>query len=177
MDKAQALEKINKLLRLANDRGATDSEREVALSMAKKFAEKHGLRIEKGNPNQPKTPYNNQVTKTLKNYSFHLNCYNAKLVRHILYKLGIVRVGYDKYKKEVYFFTTKDFNVDLFKAYYKRLAKVFYDTKKDIAWSGREYFEFFSREFTKAYNGEYCHYWRIEQIANELKMIKNNIVE
>ena len=177
MDKAQAIEKINKLLRLANDRGATNSEREVALNMAKKFAEKHGLKIEKGNPNQSNIHYNNPFTRTLKNYSFHLNCYNAKLVRYILYKLGIIRVGYDKYKKEVYFFTTKDFNVAEFQAYYKKLAKVFYDTKKDLEWSGREYFEFFSREFTKAYDGEYCHYWRIEQIANELKILKNNIVE
>lgn len=171
MDKAQAIEKINKLLRLANDHGATDSEREVALNMAKKFAEKHGLKIEKGNPNQSKIPYNNPFTRTLKNYSFHLNCYNAKLVRYILYKLGIIRVGYDKYKKEVYFFTTKDFNVAEFQAYYKKLAKVFYDTKKDLEWSGREYTDWFIKEFEKAYNGEWINTYSIERVA---KWLMNN---
>lgn len=171
MDKAQAIEKINKLLRLANDRGATDSEREVALNMAKKFAEKHGLKIEKGNPNQSNIPYNNPFTRTLKNYSFHLNCYNAKLVRYILYKLGIIRVGYDKYKKEVYFFTTKDFNVAEFQAYYKKLAKVFYDTKKDIEWSGREYTDWFIKEFEKACNDEWINTYSIERVA---KWLMNN---
>ena len=39
-------DKINKLLALANDKAATPAEKETALSMAKKLADKYGMRIE-----------------------------------------------------------------------------------------------------------------------------------
>ena len=41
MDRNQAKEKIEKLLRLANNKGATSSERDIALEMANKLASKH----------------------------------------------------------------------------------------------------------------------------------------
>lgn len=46
MNKTEAIEKIKKILALANDRAATPEEKDTALKMANKLADKYGLRIE-----------------------------------------------------------------------------------------------------------------------------------
>ena len=169
MDKFKAMDKVKKLLALANDKGATESEAKIALEKAKTLASNYGIEIRvRTTPTQTNTTYNKPFTNTLKIYSFHLNCYNAKLVRYILNKLGITSVGYDQYKKEVYFSTTKNFNVAEFQSYYKKLAKVFYDTKKDLEWSGREYADWFIKEFEKACEGEWTNHYSIEKVAKWL---------
>jgi hypothetical protein len=177
MDRVKAMDKVKKLLALANDRGATESEAKIALEKAKALAANYGIEIKvRTTPAQVNIPYNNPFTRTLKHYSFHVNCYNAKLVRFIFDKLGITRVSYNQYTKEIYFSTTYDFNVDLFKAYYKRLAKVFYDTKKDLEYSGRGYFDWFSNEFNKVQNGNWTNHYSIERVVIQFGMVKDKVI-
>ena len=143
MDKIQAKEKINKLLRLANDKGATPSERDTALEMATKLATKYGFRIQKGTPST--SNQNNQVTKI--RYEFDLNCYNKKFVIFLFDLLGIPEFRVMG-KKTVYFYDYRNFNVDAFKKFYKKFVSVYYKTKKVANVSEKEFFEKFSYFFT-----------------------------
>lgn len=45
MTKAEAIEKVRKILALANDRAASPAEKETALNMADKLAAKYGLKV------------------------------------------------------------------------------------------------------------------------------------
>ena len=95
MDRNQANEKIEKLLRLANNKGATSSERDTALEMATKLASKHGFRIQKAASSNSTSDkfeeilnnirYNSQNVQKNR-YEFDLNCFNKKFVS-VYYKL------------------------------------------------------------------------------------------
>lgn len=148
MDRIQAKEKINKLLRLANDKGATSSERDTALEMAKKLATKYGFRIQKG---APCSGYVKNPTTLKKNtYNFDLNCFNKKFVNFLFDGLGI-KNWYWYGKKTISFDDYRNFNVDEFKKFYKKFVSVYYKLKKEV---GRgltevEYFDTFCYYFAK----------------------------
>ena len=84
MDRIQAKEKINKLLRLANDKGATESERETALDMANKLASKFSFKIQRGTPSQHSQETFTRPTVEKFCYEFYLNCFNKKFVSFLL---------------------------------------------------------------------------------------------
>lgn len=154
MDRMQAKEKINKLLRLANDKGATASEKETALEMANKIAAKFGFKIQKGNPAPTAPVYNRPEVYT---YQFDLGCFNKKLVDKLLSYLGIFDwelIG----KKTVRFVSTRKFDVDMFKKYYKKFHPVYNGTRKNYdRCTANEYFNGFFRDFERGYNGDVGH--------------------
>lgn len=143
MDKIQAKEKINKLLRLANDKGATPSERDTALEMANKLASKFGMKIQKGTPST--SIHNNQITKI--RYEFDLNCFNKKFVNFLFSILGISE-WYVIGKKTVCFYDYRKFDEDKFKKFYKKFVSVYYKTKKVSNIPEKKFFEEFSYFFT-----------------------------
>ena len=114
MDKLQAKEKINKLLRLANDKGATSSERDTALKMANKLASKYGFRIQKGAPSTSNQNNAGPATLNKNRYEFDLNCFNKKFVNFLFEILGI-KDWFWYGKKTVKFYDYRNFNVDEFK--------------------------------------------------------------
>ncbi len=73
MDRILAKEKINKLLRLANDKGATESERETALDMANKLASKFSFKIQRGTPSQHSQETSTRPVVEKFCYEFYLN--------------------------------------------------------------------------------------------------------
>ena len=89
MDKLQAKEKINKLLRLANDKGATSSERDTALEMANKLASKFGMKIQKGAPSTSNQNNAGPATLNKNRYEFDLNCCKKKFDKFLFKVLGI----------------------------------------------------------------------------------------
>ena len=155
MDRIQAKEKINKLLRLANDKSATQSEREIALEMANKLASKFSFKIERGTPSQHSQVTHNSAnyTREMFNYAFDLNCLNKKFVSFILMFYG-VKSWFIRGKKTVIFDSWIQFNIDEFKKFYKKFVSVYYKTKKLY-----EYHEFdFYRHFTASFLSGYHHY-------------------
>lgn len=145
MDKIQAKEKINKLLRLANDKGATPSERDTALEMANKLASKFGMKIQKSIPST--RIHNNQITKI--RYEFDLNCFNKKFVS-FLFRSFRIEAWYLVGKKTVIFDDCRNFNVDEFKKFYKKFVSVYYNLKKkELDLSERDFFDSFCYYFTK----------------------------
>lgn len=155
MDRIQAKEKINKLLRLANDKGATSSERDTALEMAKKLATKYGFKIQKGAPSTSNQNNAGPATLNKHRYEFDLNCFNKKFVNFLFDGLGI-KNWFWYGKKTISFDDYRNFNVDEFKKFYKKFVSVYYKLKKEV---GRgltevEYFDTFCYYFTKgAVNG------------------------
>ena len=150
MDRIQAKEKINKLLRLANDKGATSSERDTALEMANKLASKYGFKIQKG---APCSGYVKNPTTLHKNtYTFDLNCFSKKFVNFLFVGLGIKNwfwIG----KKTVSFDDYRNFNVDEFKKFYKKFVSVYYKLKKSVDMSESEYFDTFCYYFMTGARG------------------------
>lgn len=148
MDRMQAKEKINKLLALANDKGATASEKETALDLANKLASRYSFKIQKGNAS---TSYN---SATLITYYFDIKCFNKKLVGKLLSYFGIENwelIG----KKIVSFKTTKEFDVNRFREYYKRLHPIYNRERKyhkDL--TADQYFYYFFFNFRRGVNGE-----------------------
>ena len=152
MDKLQAKEKINKLLRLANDKGATSSERDTALEMATKLATKYGFRIQKG---APSTSNQNNAGPSILNknrYEFDLNCFNKKFVNFLFEVLGI-KDWFSYGKKTVRCYDYRNFNVDEFKKFYKKFVSVYYKIKKTVNMTESEYFETFCYYFMSGVRG------------------------
>lgn len=112
-----AKNKINKLLALANDRAATDSEKDTALQMANKLAEKYGFTIKK-NENNPVdvNNTNNQWNK------YTVKMYDKKFVSWILHGLGYKSIVRDKY-----FEVCGDFDINTFSKLYKEVYKGYCD--------------------------------------------------
>ena len=146
MDKLQAKEKINKLLRLANDKGATSSERDTALEMATKLATKYGFRIQKGAPSTSNQNNAGPATLNKNRYEFDLNCFNKKFVNFLFEVLGI-KDWFWYGKKTVRFNDYRNFNVDEFKKFYKKFVSVYYKIKKTANMTESEYFETFCYYF------------------------------
>ena len=150
MDKNQAKEKITKLLRLANDKGATPSERDTALEMASKLASKYGFKIQKGTPcsgyvKNPTTLHRNE-------YTFDLNCFNKKFVNFLFMGLGIKNwfwIG----KKTVSFDDYRNFDIVTFQKFYKKFVSVYYKLKKSVDMTESEYFDTFCYYFMTGVRG------------------------
>lgn len=152
MDKLQAKEKINKLLRLANDKGATSSERDTALEMAKKLATKYGFKIQKGAPSTSNQNNAGPATLNKNKYEFDLNCFNKKFVNFLFEVLGI-KNWFWYGKKTVRFGDYRNFNVDEFKKFYKKFVSVYYKIKKTVNMTESEYFETFCYYFMAGVRG------------------------
>lgn len=156
MDRIQAKEKINKLLRLANDKGATESERETALDMANKLASKFSFKIQRGTPSQHSQEVHNPANCTWKPspfcYSFDLNCFNKKFVSFLLGYFGVKMWTYFG-KKGVCFDSYLKFNIDEFKKFYKKFVSVYYKLKKSSYLEERDYFDTFCYYFVKGVDG------------------------
>lgn len=157
MDRIQAKEKINKLLRLANDKSATQSERETALEMANKLASKFSFKIQRGTPSQHSQEVHNPSNCTWKHspfhYEFDLNCFNKKFVSFILMFYG-VKSWYVVGKKTVVFDSWIQFNIDEFKKFYKEFVSVYYKMKKLYEYHKSDFY----RHFTASFLSGYYHY-------------------
>ena len=150
MDRIQAKEKINKLLRLANDKGATESERETALDMANKLASKFSFKIQRGTPSQHSQETFTRPTVEKFHYEFDLNCFNKKFVSFLLRYFGIIE-WYQVGKKGVCFDSYIRFNVDEFKKFYKKFVSVYYKTKKLYEYPEVYFFLYFKTSFSSGY--------------------------
>lgn len=124
MNKTEAIEKIKKILALANDKAAAPGERENALELAQKLANKYGLKIEKGTSNSKST---STYKRNENPYSFYPKYAYSKIIRAMYavivaagFKAVIIREG----RKLVgigYFFSC-DINSELDKIY-KEICK------------------------------------------------------
>ena len=151
MDRIQAKEKINKLLRLANDKSATQSERETALEMANKLASKFSFKIKCGTPSQHSQETSARPVADQFHYEFDLNCFNKKFVSYILRYFGIMEWYHDG-KKRVRFTSYIKINVDEFKKFYKKFVSVYYKTKKFYGLPEYDFFWYFTSSFSSGYN-------------------------
>ena len=151
MDRVQAKEKINKLLRLANDKGATESERETALEMANKLASKFSFKIQRGTPSQHSQDSFTRPSVEMFHYNFELNCFNKKLVSFILGFYGI-KSWYMGGKKTVIFDSYLKFNIDEFKKFYKKFVSVYYKTKKLYGYHESDFYWYFTASFMSGFN-------------------------
>ena len=150
MDRIQAKEKINKLLRLANDKGATESERETALDMANKLASKFSFKIQRGTPSQHSQETFTRPAVEKFCYEFYLNCFNKKFVSFLLGYFGI-KMWYQVGKKGVRFDSYIKFNVDEFKKFYKKFVSVYYKTKKLYGYPEADFYLYFTASFSSGY--------------------------
>lgn len=150
MDRIQAKEKINKLLRLANDKGATESERETALDMANKLASKFSFKIQRGTPSQHSQETFTRPTVEKFHYEFDLNCFNKKFVSFLLRYFGIME-WYQIGKKGVRFTSYIKINVDEFKKFYKKFVSVYYKTKKFYDIPEADFYWYFAASFSSGY--------------------------
>ena len=150
MDRIQAKEKINKLLRLANDKGATESERETALDMANKLASKFSFKIQRGTPSQHSQETFTRPVVEKFCYEFYLNCFNKKFVSFLLGFFGIKNWAMSG-KNSVLFISYIKFNVDEFKKFYKKFVSVYYKTKKLYGYPEADFFWYFTASFSSGY--------------------------
>ena len=150
MDRIQAKEKINKLLRLANDKGATESERETALDMANKLASKFSFKIQRGTPSQHSQETSIRPTVEKFHYEFDLNCFNKKFVSFLLGYFGL-KMWFQVGKKGVRFDSYVRFNVDEFKKFYKKFVSVYYKTKKLYGYSEAYFYWYITATFSSGY--------------------------
>ena len=150
MDRIQAKEKINKLLRLANDKGATESERETALDMANKLASKFSFRIQRGTPSQHSQETSARPVVEKFCYEFYLNCFNKKFVSFLLSFFGIKNWSMSG-KNSVLFISYIKFNVDEFKKFYKKFVSVYYKTKKLYGYHEADFYWYFTASFSSGY--------------------------
>ena len=150
MDRIQAKEKINKLLRLANDKGATESERETALDMANKLASKFSFKIQRGTPSQHSQETFTRPVVEKFCYEFYLNCFNKKFVSFLLGFFGIKNWAMSG-KNFVLFISYIKFNVDEFKKFYKKFVSVYYKTKKLYGYPEADFFWYFTASFSSGY--------------------------
>ena len=153
MDKLQAKEKINKLLRLANDKGATSSERDTALEMANKLAAKYGFRIQKGASSTSNQNNAGHATLNKNKYEFDLNCFNKKFVSFLFGGLEI-KEWFWYGKKTIRLYDYRNFNVDEFKKFYKKFVSIYYKIKKMVNMTESEYFITFCFHFVAGTRGK-----------------------
>ena len=174
MDKLQAKKKINKLLRLANDKGATSSERDTALEMANKLATKYGFRIQKGAPFTSNQNNAGPATLNKHRYKFDLNCFNKKFVNFLFVGLGI-KDWYWYGKKTVSFDDYRNFNVDEFKKFYKKFVSVYYKLKKESNLGESTFFSIFTHDFmvgANKFDEEKTHFIKAYMLGREYAVSK-----
>lgn len=174
MDKIQAKEKINKLLRLANDKGATSSERDTALEMANKLASKFGIKIQKGAPYTSNQNNEGPTTLHKHRYEFDLNCFNKKFVNFLFMGLGI-KNWYLYGKKTVSFDDYRNFDVVAFQKFYKKFVSVYYKLKKESNLGGSTFFSIFTHDFlvgVNRFDEEGTHFIKAYMLGREFIMTK-----
>lgn len=172
MDRTQAKEKITKLLRLANDKGATPSERDTALEMANKLATKYGFKIQKGTPcsgyvKNPTTLHKNE-------YTFDLNCFNKKFVNFLFEGLGI-KDWFWYGKKTITFRDYRQFDVVTFQKFYKKFVSVYYKLKKESNLGESTFFSIFTHDFmigANRFDEEETHFIKAYMLGREFVMTK-----
>lgn len=149
MTKEQAKIKIEKLIRLATNSGATKSESEAAFERAEILCKKYGFKVVKS-PEMPKSYYDQvkaQQPKTIvyKSVSFGLKSCYKKEVEWIFSQLGINHPNVTIVGKMVYIRipSDKNFNVDEFRKFWKKVASSvrterqnYKDTDAKIFWAG-----------------------------------------
>lgn len=123
MDKKVAIEKAQKLLRLASDKGATEAERESALDFAQRLAQKYGFRIERAAT---------KVVRELHHYTFTVKSWNTKLVKLLM---DVVTNGsnYHSYRvgdKYITIHSYDEFDEKAFQAMYKEARAIQRKVKK-----------------------------------------------
>lgn len=128
MTREQAKIKIEKLIRLATNSGATKSESEAAFERAEILCKKYGFKVVKS-AELPKSYYDQvkpQQPKTIiyKSVQFDLRCCYSKYVMFILSQLGIDRQYVTIVKNMVYIRipSDKNFNVFEFRKFWKKVA-------------------------------------------------------
>lgn len=148
--KMKAIEKINKLLAKARDKATPAPEADTCMAMANKIAAKNGLKIVKNTDPAP-------IGK--KYFSFHLNCFDKKFVGLFFSCLNI-RGTYTN-GGDIQFEAREDFNVEAFKAVYKKFVSVYYGGLKkakacDSQWNkaNTSFYKFcFFKEFKDGFCG------------------------
>lgn len=174
MDRIQAKEKINKLLRLANDKGATSSERDTALEMANKLAAKYGFKIQKGAPSTSNQNNAGPATLNKHRYEFDLNCFNKKFVNFLFDDLEIEN-WFLYGKKTIRFDDYRNFNVDEFKKFYKKFVSVYYKLKKESNLSEGLFFSIFTHDFMTGackFDEEKTHFIKAYMLGREYAISK-----
>lgn len=160
MTREQAKIKIEKLIRLATNSGATKSESEAAFERAEILCKKYGFKVVKS-PEMPKSYYDQvkaQQPKTItyKSVQFDLKCCYSKQVMFILSQLGINYPYVTIVKNMVYIRipSDKNFNAFEFRKFWKKIASSirterqnYKDTDVKIFWAGwRAAFQFGIRD-------------------------------
>lgn len=151
MDKNKAIDRINKLLALANNRAVAPGEKENALEAASKLAAKFGLKIVKGNGTYS-TPSKNQLF----DYEFYVKCFDKKFL-DLLFRL----LGADKWQfiggNQVYVrFTNIEFNQEAFAKFYKKFVSVYY---KELNANKKLYSRVWNRNNTKDYRDSFFYFF------------------
>lgn len=180
MNRIQAKEKINKLLKLANDKGATESERSTALEMANKIASKHGYKIQKVAPQNSTSDKFEEILNNIRynskkiqknRYEFDLNCFNKK---HVTAFINII--GFNDYfftgKKTVIIYTYKKFDVEAFKKFYKDFVSHYYKGLKKLNMKEKDIFAAFFNYIEAGYRHE-----NITAVSDFMKMAFNMGIE
>ena len=136
MTRNEALEKINKCIALATNVGATEGEKQNALTMAEKLASKYGFKIV--SQEAPKATNINLNTvkedpKPVEYVVYKVSRFDARIVSRILYKLGYrYHVTNDGFEMK----NDQSFDFEAFKKLYKLLLKQ-YDEDLNSFKSGR----------------------------------------
>lgn len=125
MTRNEALEKINKCISLATNAAAADGEKQNAWAMAEKLASKYGFKIVKREASKATDInfYNrtvNEESRPVEYVVYKVGRYDARIVSHILYKLGYHYLTFDN---EFRVRNDKAFNFEAFKELYKLLLK------------------------------------------------------
>ena len=159
MDRIQAKEKIEKLLLLANNKGATSSERDTALVMSTKLASQHGFKIQIAAPSNSTSDKFEEILNNIRynpqkvqkhRYEFDLNCFNKKFVSFLFNLIGIKDYFFTG-RKTVHVYTFDRFDVDNFKSYYKHFVSSYYALKNYLGLKEKEFFEMYRNEFENGY--------------------------
>ena len=123
MTRNEALEKINKCIALATNAGATDGEKQNALTMAEKLASKYGFKIVKQEAPKSTDINLNTVKAEPKKPSvtfYKVSRFDGRIVARIFFKLGYRYVMDDN---GFWMSDDQKFDFEAFKKLYKLLLK------------------------------------------------------
>lgn len=158
MDRMKAMDKVKKLLALANDKGATESEAATALQKAKELADNYGIRIYQTSARNT-SPANNTrpapkaqpVMNTIVVGKSEFLGYNPDFVDAILSAMG-----YRCQATNNYFVVGSHgkFNVEAFhNAYKKNKVRVVF---RDLLKKAKEHSYIWGRDDTTSAKAAYC---------------------
>ena len=125
MDKNKVIDRINKLLALANNHAAAPGEKENALEAASKLAAKFGLKIVKGNSTSS-TLTKNQFF----DYEFYVKCFDKKFLDLLFNILGAYSYKFMGGHYVKVWFKNATFDEVEFAKFYKKFVSVYYKELK-----------------------------------------------